>query len=110
MDWSKASNILIALFLVLDLVLGVYYFGQQMSLRQADMAAAEDTAEKVYDDTSKKVKQGRDRVREQLRERRAEKKLEKAEQNKLSEGEKSSDYMTMRRYGNTESFDNAHIR
>ena len=45
MDWSKASNILIALFLVLDLVLGVYYFGQQMSLRQADMAAAEDTAE-----------------------------------------------------------------
>ena len=72
--------------------------------------AAEDTAEKVYDDTSRKVKQGRDRVQEQLRERRVKKKLEKAEQNKLSEEEKSPDHLTIRRHGNTESFDNAQVK
>ncbi len=43
MDWSKATNILIALFVAVDLALGGLYFSQQYSLAQAEAEAARAT-------------------------------------------------------------------
>ncbi len=44
MDWSKASNILIALFLAVDLALGFVYVSQRQEAKLAAHQAAEDTA------------------------------------------------------------------
>ena len=44
MDWSKASNILIVLFLAVDLALGLLYFDQQQSIKARELAAAANTA------------------------------------------------------------------